>query len=53
MDDDKKCVICGRDGMLALFGIGLGVVFILMGLDTLRRMRQEQSTVEGEVVTDE
>lgn len=47
----KKCVVCNRDGFMALVGIGIGVVFILIGLDTLRRMRIEQltSTVDGEV----
>jgi len=38
---EKTCAICNREGMLALFGVVLGVVFIAMGLDTLRRMRKE------------
>lgn len=48
MDEEskKECAFCGRDAVLALFGVGIGVVFILMGLDTLRRMRKETSGSE-------
>lgn len=52
MDDDKECVVCNKEVVLALFGVLIGVVFIAMSLDTLRRMRKE-STVDGEVSTDD
>lgn len=44
MDDDKKCLVCGKDGMMALFGVLLGAAIILMSLDTLRRMRIERTS---------
>lgn len=50
-EQGKTCAICNREVMLALFGVGLGLLFIVMSLDTLRRMRK-LSTVEGEVVDD-
>ena len=34
-DNEGKCVLCGPQGLLALFGIALGVVFIFMSVDVL------------------
>lgn len=45
----KTCAVCNKETMLALFGVALGLLFIAMSLDTLRRIRKE-STVEGETV---
>lgn len=35
MNEDRKCVLCGPQGLLAVFGILLGAVFILMSIDVL------------------
>lgn len=57
MDDDKKtCAWCNGETALALFGVLIGLVFIGIGLDTLRRIRMETSgrdasmMIEGETV---
>lgn len=43
--EDKTCAWCNKETALALFGVALGVLFIAIGLDTLRRMRM--STVDS------
>lgn len=47
----EKCAWCNKETALAVFGIGLGLLFIVMSVDTLRRMRL--STVDSEVATDD
>lgn len=42
--EKSTCAWCNKETALALFGIGLGLLFIAMSVDTLRRMRM--STVE-------
>lgn len=49
--EDKKCLVCNKEMALALVGVGIGVLFILMSLDTIRRMRL--STVDSEVVVED
>lgn len=44
----KECAWCNKEVGLALFGVALGLMFIIMSLDTLRRMRL--SNVDVEVV---
>lgn len=44
----KTCALCNREGALAVFGILLGLVFIGMGVDVIRRSRM--STVSTEEV---
>lgn len=52
MDNEEKkaCAFCNSETALALFGVALGVLFIVLSLDTLRRIRMT-STVDGEVVS--
>jgi hypothetical protein len=57
-DEEKTCAWCNKETLLALFGVALGVLFIAMGVDTLRRMRLSerisgQETIEGVVVSDD
>lgn len=55
MEDEKECFLCSKEAMLALFGVGLGLLFIVMSLDTLRRMRMEPNLehyLEGGTVND-
>jgi hypothetical protein len=47
-DEGKTCAWCNKETMLALFGVALGVLFIALSLDTLRRMRMP-SIVDGVV----
>lgn len=44
--EGKTCAWCNKETALALFGVALGLVFIAISLDTLRRMRM--STVDSE-----
>ena len=44
--EGKTCAWCNKDVALALFGVALGLVFVAIGLDTLRRMRL--SSVDSE-----
>lgn len=44
----SACVWCNKETALALFGVVLGLAFVVMSLDTLRRMRM--STVESEAI---
>lgn len=59
MDDEVKvetCAWCNKETMLAMFGILLGVMFIALSVDTLRRMRLPSivdGVVEGVVVEDD
>ena len=46
VDTKKKCVICNKEMALAGFGIVLGLVFIMMSIDTIRRMRMTTTVVE-------
>lgn len=51
--DDKTCAWCNKETALALFGVVIGLVFIAMSLDTLRRIRAESVTaIEGTVIDD-
>lgn len=59
MDDteDKTCAFCNKETLLAFFGVAIGVLFIAMGLDTLRRMRMStvdnvESYIDGSTVDD-
>lgn len=55
MDEQEgnRCLICNKESALALFGIAIGLMFVFMGVDILRRSRLAQSTVEGEVTSDD
>jgi hypothetical protein len=54
MDEEKECFFCNKEVLLAMFGVALGVLFIAMGLDTMRRMRLSTvDAIEGEVVIDD
>ena len=52
-EEEKTCVWCNKETALALFGVLIGLVFIAMSFDTLRRIRMEQQPatlyIEGEV----
>lgn len=57
MDEEKTCAWCNKETALALFGVLIGLVFIAMSLDTLRRIRLESSGrepnyLEGSVIDD-
>lgn len=54
-EEKRKCVLCGPSGLLALFGILLGIVFIFMSVDVLTDSglssligRRAESEVEGD-----
>jgi len=38
----NTCAFCNKETALAVFGILIGIVFIAMSVDTLRRMRMIQ-----------
>lgn len=54
MDEEKTCAWCNKETALALFGVLIGLVFIAMSLDTLRRIRLESGLeptyLEGSVI---
>ena len=57
MDEEKTCAWCNKETALALFGVLIGLVFIAMSLDTLRRIRlespgREPNYLEGSVIDD-
>lgn len=57
MDEEKTCAWCNKETALALFGVLIGLVFIAMSLDTLRRIRlespgRESNYLEGSVIDD-
>lgn len=45
--EEKTCAWCNKETALALFGVLIGLVFIAMSLDTLRRIRMERSESVG------
>jgi hypothetical protein len=49
-DEEKTCAWCNKETLLALFGVALGVLFVAMGLDTLRRMRLPDQTSGQEII---
>lgn len=53
-DEGKTCAWCNKETMLALFGVALGVLFIALSLDMIRRSRMlsisDSGVVEGTVV---
>ncbi len=44
VSETKVCAFCNKETALALFGVVLGLVFIAMSLDVLRRNRQLAKT---------
>lgn len=50
MSDETKCALCNKETALAIFGIVIGLVFIAMGIDTLRRMRFSERDMENQEV---
>ena len=57
MDEEKTCAWCNKETALAMFGVLIGLVFVAMSLDTLRRIRLESSGrapnyLEGCVIDD-
>lgn len=47
---EKTCAWCNKETALALFGVAIGLLFIAMSLDTLRRMRMAVPTDEGTIL---
>lgn len=45
VETKSTCFLCNKEGALAIFGILLGLVFIGMSIDIIRRTRIEQSEV--------
>lgn len=55
MDEDEsksKCVLCGREGALALFGILLGAAFLYMSVDVLMNGRLTAAITRTSLVED-
>jgi hypothetical protein len=49
--DGKTCAWCNKETAMAAFGIALGLMFIAMSVDLLRRGRM--STVDSEGVSND
>ena len=38
----KRCFLCGKEGLLAIFGAHFGIVVIAMSVDVVLKLRSEK-----------
>ena len=49
MDEEKKdCAFCNRETAMAVFGICLGLMFIVISVDLIRRTRMSPLAIDAE-----